>query len=307
MSSTYDVLIVGSGPAGLTAGIYASRYQLKTLIVSSVLGGTLSKAHQICNYPSWSKISGRELAVKFQEHAKIAGAQIKSGIVAAIEKDKNFFKINTQAGKEYQAKTLLLATGMEHRQLNLASEQEYLGKGVSYCFTCDGMFFKGKTVAVAGGSDAAITAALYFSEICPQVYLIYRGKKLRAEPAWINLFNAKKNISAIYNSNIIQLKGKNKLEAVILDREFAGKKELACDGLFVEIGGEPNRKLSQMLGLELDEDGYIKTSSAGRTNVDGVWAAGDLVIASKGFRQIITACSQGAQAARDIFGYLQQK
>jgi len=275
--------------------------------LASVYGGVMSEAHKICNYPSWPEVTGPELTTKFKDHALSSGAKLELNTVEEVGKEGKLFNVKTQLGKEYLGKTLILTMGMKHRKLGLAKEGEFLGKGVSYCFTCDGAFFKGKTVAVVGGSDGAVTAALYFADICPQVYLIYRGERLRAEPAWIESVKKNNNIKVLYNTNVVGLKGEQVLEQIVLDKEFEGKKKLETSGLFIEIGGEPSRKLTGMLGVKIDEEGYVRVDSWGKTNIDGVWAAGDLTASSKGFRQIITACSQGAVCVRNIFGSLQKK
>ncbi len=307
MSEVWDVIIVGGGPAGLTASIYATRYSLKTLVLATVYGGVMSEAHKICNYPSWPEVTGPELTAKFKDHATASGAKLELDTVEEISKENELFKVKTQLGKEYLGKTLILTMGMKHRKLGVAGEEKFLGKGVSYCFTCDGAFFKQKKVAVIGGGDGAVTAALYFADISPEVYLIYRGESLRAEPAWIESVKKKSNIKVLYNTNVVELKGEEVLSQIVLDQEFEGKKELEVAGLFIEIGGEPSRKLTQMLGVEIDQEGYVQVDAWGKTNIPGVWAAGDLTASSKGFRQIITACSQGAISVRNIFGSLQKK
>jgi len=306
MNEVYDLVIVGGGPAGLTAAIYAARYQLKTIVLSTVFGGTAAEAHKVCNYPSEEEIGGFELMEKMRVHAQDSGAKTKAEKVTGIIKEGNLFKVSGQSGEKYLTKTIILATGMKHRQLGLPNESDYLGKGLSYCFTCDGSFFKDKVVAVVGGSNAAVTAALYFAEICPKVYLIYRKNKLRAEPAWTNLLTKKKNVEVVYDTNVVGLLGEGKLGRIRLDRDYQEKKEIAIDGLFIEIGGEPFQKLTKLSGVEVDEGGFVKINSGGGTNIQGVWAAGDATVGSDGLRQIITACSEGAIAAQSVFKYLQK-
>ncbi|MBL7078135.1 FAD-dependent oxidoreductase [Candidatus Shapirobacteria bacterium] len=306
MSEIYDLVIVGGGPAGLTAAIYATRYQLKTLVLATVFGGTAAQAHKICNFPSYKSIKGFELMEKMRIHAQDSGAEMKMATVKRIEKKGEKFKILV-GSEEYLAKTIVLALGMKHRQLGLSNESKYLGRGLSYCFTCDGSFFKNRVVAVVGGSNAAVTAVLYFAEICPKVYLIYRKNKLRAEPVWTNLLAKKKNVEIVYDTNVIGLSGESKLEKIKLDKNYQNKREIVTDGLFIEIGGEPTRKLIQLLAVEIDEQGFAKINSGGETNIQGVWAAGDMTVASDGFRQIITACAQGAVAAQSVFKYLQRE
>lgn len=305
IEKTWDVLIVGGGPAGLTAAIYAARYRLKSLVLAKTPGGLAAEAHKVCNYPSEEEIGGFELMEKMKTHAQNSGAEIKIEKVVGIFKEGDLFKVSGQSGEKYSARTVILALGTKHRQLGFPSEKKYLGKGISYCFTCDGMFFKDKIVGVIGGSNSAVTAALYFSEICPQVYLIYRRSKLRAEPAWVEVLVKKENVQVIYETNVVDLFGKEKLEGVVLDKSYQGSERLALDGLFVEIGSEPDQELIKPLGVEIDKEGFVKVASDGKTNIDGIWAAGDMTTGSDGLRQIVTACAEGAIAAQSVFKYLQ--
>ncbi len=305
-NAIYDVLIVGGGAAGLTAALYAARYNLNGLVIAEFFGGQIIEADKICNYPGIAECTGFELMTKFKQSALSSGAKLEQGRVFDIKKEGDYFKIHTIKDKEYLAKTVILAIGTKKRKLGLEKEADYLGKGVSYCFTCDGMFFKGKTVGVVGGSDAAVTAALYFSEISPQVYLIYRGDKLRAEPAWLKSLEKKQNIEVIYQANIIDLYGDGKLEGVVLDKAFKGKDRLSLDGLFIEIGEIPSREFVEPLGLKVDAKGFVVIDDHCQTSVEGIWAAGDFTTGSGGFRQIITAAAEGAVAARDVFDYLKK-
>jgi thioredoxin reductase (NADPH) len=228
-------------------------------------------------------------------------------MVVDIKKYGSGFIVSTRQGKVFQTKAIILAMGTKRRKLGLEKEEEYLGKGISYCFTCDGMFFKGKKVAVVGGSDAAVTAVLYFSEICPEVYLIYRGEKLKAEPAWVKNLTEKKNIKVVYNTNVINVYGKNKLEGIVLDNSFKGKKKLCVEGLFIEIGETPNQQFNKILGLEANKEGFVVVDHQAKTSIPGIWAAGDFTTGSAGFRQIITAASEGAIAANSVFKFLKKE
>jgi thioredoxin reductase (NADPH) len=189
----------------------------------------------------------------------------------------------------------------------LPDEDRLIGRGISYCATCDAMFFRSKTVGVVGGSDAANTAALYLADIADKVYQIYRGRELRGETAWIEQIQANPKIITLFETNITKLLGQNRLEAVELDRPYEGVDRLALEGLFVEIGSDPDRTLSDALGLTIDDKGYIVTAPDQKTSRDGVWAAGDITTNSDGFRQIVTACSEGAIAAHSIHKYLMAK
>ena len=302
----YDVLIIGAGPAGLTAGIYAGRFRLKTLIVGVTIGGLMTEAYKVCNFPGIKEISGRELTERIKAHVLSLGVPIREDEVESLTKEGDWFRVGTESGEKFISKTLLLAFGTRHRKLNLPDEERFLGRGVSYCSTCDGPLFRGKIVGVVGGRNAAATAALYLSELAQKVFLIYRRGQLRADPIWVEQLAKKKNVEIVFNTNVTGLEGREKLERVKLDNPFLGKEYLALDGLFLEIGTVPSKALSEQLGVETDEYGFIKIDAAGKTNVEGVWAAGDITTGSNGFRQIITACSEGAVASQSIYKYLQK-
>lgn len=303
----YDLIIIGAGPAGLTASIYASRYKIKHVVVGEIPGGLISQAHNVCNFPTYKEISGFELMKKMKNHVEALGGQIMSmEKISQIKKDNDIFQLKTESGKTLESKTVLLAIGTKYRKLNLADETRLLGRGVAYCATCDAMFFKDKIVAVVGGGNSAMTAALYLSEIVQKVYLIVRGDKLKGEMIWADNILTNKKIEVLFGINVLKLNGKNKLESIELDKEFAGNKTLVLDGFFIEIGTEADTTLADMLGVELDR-GYIVVDSRQKTNIDGLWSAGDITTGSGLFRQVITACSEGAVATYDIFFYLQKK
>lgn len=304
LNKIYDIAIVGSGPAGFAASIYASRYKLSNIVFGKLLGGTISEAHKVCNYPGVSDISGYDLGVKFYEQAKDLGGEYLPEHVIDIQKLDDKFKLITDKQKEYFAKTVILGIGTNRNKLNLENEDKFLGKGVSYCATCDAMFFKDKVVTVVGGSNAATMAASMLSDIAKKVYLIYRGTELKGEPMWIEQVEAKENIEIIYTTILIGLEGEEKLERIKLSRPYNGSVYLDTDGVFVEIGSVPNVDLANKLGLELDDKKYIKVNEDQSTSLEGVWAAGDCTSASNRFRQVITAASEGSIAANAIFGYL---
>lgn len=290
----YDLLIIGAGPAGMSAGVYAARYMLKTVILGQLTGGLASEAYEICNFLTYDKINGFELSQKMASHVQSLDVEIRPEKVTKISKEDDYFIVESDS-KKYEAKKILLATGSSHRHLNIDKEKNFLGKGVSYCATCDGAFFRNKITAVVGGSDAALTASLLLSKFCTSVYIIYRKDKFfRAEPAWIKQVSETENIEPIFNSNVVELIGENKLEKIRLDSD----KILDIDGLFVEIGSDPNTELAKQLDVEL-ENNYIKTDRKQRTNIKGVFAAGD--VCNNPLKQIITAASEGAIAANSIF------
>jgi len=336
----YETIIIGSGPAGLTASIYASRYKIRHLVLGGQLGGTMALIPQIENYPGFKSISGMELTQRMVEQAKELGGEIKVEEVVKISKKQDFFEIQTEK-ETYQTKTIILATGTQRRQLGVPGEKQYLGKGVSYCSTCDAAFFKDKTVAVVGGANAAVMAAVHLAGFAQKVYLIYRRKPLRAEPIWRERAENNPKIEIIYETNILRIFGKEKAEKEIrnpkleirnksqipnspaerdpasrdkfqtegvggvkLDKEYKGGKILPVDGVFIEIGGVPTTELIRPLGVEIDDKGFVKVNVEMATNIPGIFAAGDITDAAGEFQQIVIAIAQGARAVLSVFKYL---
>jgi thioredoxin reductase (NADPH) len=301
----YDLIIIGAGPAGLTASIYASRYRIPHLIIASQVGGLASTAHRIGNFPSYKEVSGLDLMSKIENQAKDLGGKILLDEVLKIQKDSHF-TLFTKTGEKFKSKTILLALGTKRRKLGLKNEDRFLGKGISYCATCDGPFYKDKVVAVAGGGDAANTASLMLSEIAKKVYQIFLERELHGERIWIEQILKNRKIKIIPNNSINSLEGKEKLEKITLAKPFTSKgdQEISVNGLFVEIGSLPETTLSRQLALNLNKSGYIVTNLDQSTNIKGVWAAGDITTSSNEFRQILTACSEGAVAAESIFKFL---
>ena len=295
----YDLIIVGTGPAGFTAGIYAARYNLKTLIIGETVGGLAADASEVENYPGFDKITGYNLMQKFKAHTLGLGARLKSSQVVSVKKDGQRFVVITSDGMTYSAKSIVLALGTMRRKLQIPGEEEFLGKGVSYCAVCDAAFYKDKVVGVVGGSDSAAQAALLLTKYASKVYIIYRRQPLRAEPALVNKILINKKIEVVYNANVVKLNGSDKLEELVLDNG----QTIKADGLFVEIGGVPNTVLTKDLGVNTNERGYIIVDAGMKTNVEGVFAAGDVTTGSNGMQQIITACAEGALAAESAYKY----
>ncbi len=300
----YDVLVVGGGPAGLSASIYASRYNLKVLLVSRETGGQISDADKVCNYPGFVEVSGFELASKFAEHARKLGVKIKDAEVVSVRRDDGFFVVETEDDMEFKAKSLILAPGKVKRKLNVNGEAEFLGKGVSYCATCDGPFYRERTVVVVGGSDAATTSALLLSRYANKVYVVYRRAKLRSMPSWVTMVKNTKNIEVIYSTIVSEIMGENFVNSVVLDGP-EGKREMNVDGVFIEIGGVPQVSLAKELGVKLDQSDHIVVKPNQSTNVRGVFAAGDVTTGSDGFQQVVTAAAEGAIAARSAYRYVE--
>ncbi|MFH1840689.1 MAG: FAD-dependent oxidoreductase [Candidatus Shapirobacteria bacterium] len=301
----YDLIIVGAGPAGLTASIYASRYRLSNLVVGQQLGGTITLAHKVENFPGFESISGLELAQKMANQAKKLGGEIILAGVDRIEKGEKGYRAHEDGGENrvWKAKTLIITTGTRRRKLEIPGEKEYLGRGVSYCTNCDAPFFKDKVVAVVGGSDAAVSGAIHLSGFAGLVYLIYRKDQLRAEPMWNQQAVGNSKIKVIYKTNVIRIIGEERVGSVELDKEYLGKKELAVDGVFIEIGGTPGSNLLARLGGKTDKAGFVIVDEKMATNLPGVFAAGDFTNQSKYLSQAIIACAQGATAAFSAFKY----
>lgn len=297
----YDLIIIGAGAGGLTAALFAVRYKLNTLVLSKDIGGLSLEASKIENYPGFISISGNELMELFRKQVAALGVEIVQEEVIRIDKilTGNSFVVTTEKNS-YDAKAIILAIGTKRRKLNVAGEDKFLGKGVSYCANCDAPLFKKKIVAVVGGSDAAAMSALLISEYAKKVYIIYRKSDLRAEPITVEKIKKNKKIEIIYNANVSKISGKDFVESVLLDNG----KELKIDGLFIEIGTTPSLALTKPLGLNTDSLGYIITNEKMETNVEGVFAVGDIV--KKDLRQIITACSDGAIAALSAYKYIKQ-
>lgn len=299
----YDTLIIGAGPAGLAAAIYCARYRMRCAVISSEIGGMVLEAHLIENYPGFSSISGAELSKKFEEHAKSFGVEIIEEEVVDIRKGKgkdNGFVVINKKGKKYSTKSLILAMGTKKRKLNVPGEEKYLGKGVSYCYTCDGPLFKDKVVGVVGGANSAAMAALMLSEYAKKVYIIYRREKIRADPIYVEAVDKNPKIRVINNSNIVKINGNNFVESVDLNTG----KNLKLGGLFIEIGTVPLVALVKKIGVKL-ENSYIDVDKEQKTNVEGVFAAGDVTNATD-LKQIITAAGQGAVAAFNAYEYVKR-
>lgn len=301
----YDLIILGAGPAGLAASIYASYHKLNHLVIADIIGGTAAEAAHIKNWPGTEAISGAELMQKFQHHAESLGGKIIQVNIAGLKKKEGCFEINADSGS-YQSKTILVALGTRRRKMNIPGEDKFLGKGVSYCATCDAIFFKNKIVSVVGGGNSAAMAAMLLAEHAGKVYLIYRGAELKCQPAITDQLESNSKIKIIYNTNVLEVKGEKKVENIALDSAYEGDKILKVDGIFIEIGAMPSTGLLNELGLKLSEQGYIIVDQWGKTGIDGVYAAGDIISNTPGFNQIITAAADGATAVNAVYRYLKE-
>ncbi len=296
----YDVLIIGGGPAGMTAAIYCSRYKLKCGVIGSRTRRMMQDAHAVDIYPSFRSISGIELSKRFIEHMKKFSVEAIEEEVVGIKKDKDFV-VTDKNDKKYRAKSLILAMGTEKRRLNVPGEEKYIGKGVSYCYTCDGPFFKDKIVGIVGGCNSAAMAALLLSDYAKKVYVIYRGECIRADPICVEAVTKKKNVTIINKSNVVRINGNRFVESVDLDTG----KNIKLDGLFVEIGLIPLVSLVKSMGIKLEGE-HIAVDKEHKTNIEGVFAAGDVTNASE-LKQILVSASQGAIAAASAHKYIRKK
>ena len=292
----YDTLILGGGPAGYSAAIYSARYNLKCIVIAKEPGGVMNEAYRVENYPGFHSINGIELMDKIKEHVNYLGVEVREEEILDVSKREKSFVIKTNKNK-YESRTIIIALGAEHRKLNVLGEKELEKKGISYCYTCDGAFYKNKRVIVVGGGDAAAQAVLLLASYNNDVIMLYRSN-IRAEPAYQEQFKKLKNVKLL-RGEISRVNGKNKVESVILKD---GNK-MDVDGVFVEIGSEPNLSLFRKLSLEL-ENGYIKIDRNMRTSIEGVFAAGD--ITNIVFRQAITAAGDGSIAANSVYLYLKK-
>ena len=300
----YDLIIIGAGPAGFTAGIYAARREMKTMIIAKEPGGQLMWASEIENYPGFKSIKNFELVTKMQEQTTALGVEIKLDEVKEIKKiEDGSFEIKTE--KEiFKAKTVIIAMGLAPRRLEIPGEKEFNGKGVSYCANCDGPFFKSKTVAVVGGGNAALDAAEVLSKIASKVYLVHRRDEFKGFEAIVDEVKARENIELILNSEIKQISGENKVEKIKVANKDGEEKELAVDGVFIEVGRIAHTDLVEDL-VDRDEGLQIKVGNNFATKTPGLFAAGDVV--SGEFKQITIACGQATVAALAAYQYLQLK
>ncbi len=301
----YDVVIVGSGPAGLAAAIYAQRARLSCVVLEReyVSGGQVVNTYEVDNYPGLPGIGGFELGMKLREHAEQLGAQFINIEVRHIElEDEGRIKAVYTDGEEYRARSVILAMGAKHRLLGVPGEKELTGMGVSYCATCDGAFFKGRTVAVVGGGDVAAEDALFLARGCEKVYLIHRRDSLRAANVLQERLRDCENVEFLWDTEVTRIMGDESVEGVWLKNKKDGSERmLDLDGIFIAVGNLPETKIVTRL-LRLDENGYIPAGEDCVTEVPGIFAAGD--VRAKQLRQIVTAVSDGANAVTSVQNYL---
>ena len=296
----YDLVIIGAGPAGLGASIYASRYKLNHIVIGSEIGGQVVEAWEIENYAGFEKISGKDLMEKFIKQTKDLGAEIIQDSVNSIIKIEGGFKISGEKTGNYVTQAVILALGMKPKKMNVKGENEFVGKGISYCATCDAMFYRGKDVLVIGGGDSAATAALHLTEFANKVTLMYLEGDAKFEPSWVEQMKNNPKIEQIECTGVKEIKGEGKVSGVVY--ECKGEtKELAVQGVFIEVGTFPGAVLAKNLGVATYDQDYIIADKTQATNVENVYTAGDIDTSSNKFRQIITAVAEGAVAAGSIY------
>lgn len=299
----YDVVIIGSGPSGLAAAIYAERAKLKTITIEkqTMSGGQILNTYEVDNYPGLPEINGFEMGQKFRKHAEKLGSQFVRDEVTNLD---IMDKIKTVACKKntFKTKTVIIATGAKHKLLGADGENELYGKGVSYCATCDGAFYKDKTVAVVGGGDVALEDAIFLSRLCKKIYLVHRRDEFRGAKVLQEKVFSLKNIELVLDTVIEKITGEKEVEGIAIENVKTNeKKVLDIDGIFVAIGIEPNSQIFEE-HLDLDTSNYIIASEDCKTSVDGVFVAGD--VRTKALRQVVTAVSDGANAITTVEKYL---
>ena len=298
-----DVIIIGAGTAGMTAAIYAAREGLDTLILEKkVYGGQIINSLKIENYPGFKEISGYEFATALYEQAVASGAKLSFEETVSVDKNEasNTFTVKTTANI-YETRAVIIATGAEHRKLGVAKEDEMVGKGISYCATCDGAFFRGKDTAVVGGGNTALQDAIFLSDYCSKVYLIHRRDSYRGEERYVKQLEEKKNVELVKNAVVTGISGTDMLEEITVKFHDGTEKKIPVEGLFVAVGQMPDTKQFANV-VQLDEGGYIIAGEDCKTNTEGVFVAGDC--RTKDVRQLTTAASDGAVAALSAIHYL---
>ena len=297
----YDIIIIGAGPAGLTAAIYGKRASKKVLVLEArSYGGQIINTLKIENYPVAANISGFEFATNLYNQVKNLGVDIIFERAVSIEDKKDYKEVITNKNK-YETKTIIISTGSQNRKLGLNEEDKLVGKGISYCATCDGAFYKNKIVAVVGGGNTAIEDAIYLSNIASKVYLIHRRDKFRAEESLVLEIKKKDNVEFIYNSSVTKINATDKIDSIEVTNKDGNIKTYEINGLFVAIGRNPANEIFQSL-INQDENGYIISSENCHTNIDGIFVAGDNRV--KMLRQLVTATSDGAIAATEAIKYI---
>lgn len=303
MSKIYDIVIIGSGPAGLSAAVYASRAKLESLVIEKAMmsGGQVLNTYEVDNFLGMPGSNGFDMGMKFREHAESMGAKFLVENVKKIEEIDGNYRIVTEK-EEIETKTVIIATGAKHRKLGVLGEEKFSGKGVSYCATCDGAFFRNKITAVVGGGDVAVEDAIFLARMCQKVYVIHRRDNFRAAKSLTERLMELENVEIIWDTVVEEIKGEEMVSSILIENKKTGQKEeKKVDGVFIAVGIEPNSAEFKNF-VEQDESGYIKSDETGKTDKAGVFVAGD--VRTKMLRQIVTAVSDGANAVTSAEKYL---
>ncbi|MCD2256849.1 thioredoxin-disulfide reductase [Agrilactobacillus fermenti] len=304
MTKSYDVIIIGAGPGGMTAALYASRSNLSVLMVDrGIYGGQMNNTAEIENYPGYASILGPDLGEKMYQSATKFGAEYAYGSVLSVEDHGDYKTVHTDDG-DYDAKAVVLATGAEHRKLGVQGEETYSGRGVSYCAVCDGAFFKDKEVVVIGGGDSAVEEGLYLTQLASKVTVIHRRDQLRAQKIMQNRAFANDKMNFVWNAQVEEIVGDDQVVTGVTykDKETGELHTVPASGVFIYVGIEPMTSAFKDLGV-LDEDGWVLTDDHTRTEVPGIFAVGD--VRKKDLRQITTAVGEGGLAGQGVFNYIQ--
>jgi len=303
---SWDLIVVGAGAAGLAAGIYGARSELKTLVLEGKMaGGTTVDAPLVENYPGFQSISGIDLAKKMAVHCRSTGVVIhefERVLSLDLKGEKKIVETNKTT---YEAKAVIIASGSHYREIGVPGEKEFRGRGVSYCGICDGPLFKGKRVLVVGGGNSAVITALYIAELASEVKVAHRRDSFRAEEALVTALKRKENVEILWNTEVKEIRGEKLVNKVTVFNNKTGEtKEMLVDGVFVQIGEAPNSQLAKEAGVDVDKGGYIAVDIRQRTNIEGVYAAGD--VTNHPVKQVGTAVGQGITAALDAYGYIRR-
>jgi len=303
----YDLIIIGAGPAGITAGIYAMRQRLNALLITENFGGQMNKkAIAVGNYPGFNEISGAELIEKFQSHLKQTGIKIEQSKVNKVEKKGDVFLVFVEGGQSFESKTVVVASGADPRPLEVAGEKEFLGKGVSYCPLCDGPLFKNKIVAIIGSGNSAFETAIFLSNIVSKIYILEYGPQVKAFIDNQEIVKKTGKAETIVNVALKEIQGDNFVKSIIYqDKETKKEKRLNVDGVFVEIGYLPATSFVKDLVDFSERDEILTDPNNSQTKTPGLFAAGDVNVGK--YKQIITACAEGATAALSAFEYLKKQ
>ena len=303
----YDIVIAGQGAAGFAAALYAARYQTKPVVIGETFGGETAIGGSIENYPGYVDIDGFDLMMHFRDQAVKYDVPIIDDKVIKVVGVEGCYEVETEYSGTYLTQTVILAVGRERRKIGIANEEEWTGRGVSFCSVCDAPLHKDNVVAVVGGGNAAVEGAILLAKYATQVYLVYRGSEFfRPERIIVDELNRTPNVTQLLETNVVELKGTDGLEGIALDRPLNGSRELTVDGIFIEIGADPRADIPKELGIHLNDEDEVIVDRDMRTNVPGIFAAGDLTNASGDLKQTITAAAQGAIAASTAYKYIME-